>query len=66
MSESDFQEELKDLLKGEDYDSVFTEMDGIHLVSTFESAGVLTRNKGLVVLMNDGSEYQITIVRSRG
>ena len=32
---------------------------------TFEMAGVLTRDKGLVVKLKDGSEFQITITQSR-
>ena len=32
---------------------------------TFEDAGVLTRNHGLVVRMADGSEFQLTVVRSK-
>ncbi|MDT8900095.1 hypothetical protein [Anaeroselena agilis] len=32
---------------------------------TFADAGVMTGNKGLVVRMDDGSEFQITIVKSR-
>jgi hypothetical protein len=39
--------------------------DGIANVTTFEEAGVLTMNAGLVVTLDDGSEYQITVVRSR-
>jgi hypothetical protein len=34
-------------------------------VCTFELAGLLTRDKGLVVKLEDGSEFQITIVKSR-
>ena len=34
-------------------------------VATFEERGVLTRNEGLVLRLADGSEYQITIVRSK-
>lgn len=37
----------------------------IESVSTFEEAGVLTTNKGLVVRMKDRREFQITIVQSR-
>ncbi len=33
-------------------------------IRTFEEAGVLTRNRGLVVGFGD-SEYQVSIVRSR-
>jgi hypothetical protein len=34
-------------------------------VLTYEEAGMLTRNNGLVVRISDGSEFQITIVKSR-
>ena len=34
-------------------------------VRTFEDAGILTRNRGLVVTMTDGIEFQITIVQSK-
>jgi hypothetical protein len=41
--------------------------DGIAIsrVSTFEQCGVMTMNKGLVVAMEDGSEFQITVVQSK-
>jgi hypothetical protein len=38
--------------------------DELHIQS-FEEAGVLTYNKGLVIRTKDGSEFQVTIVRSR-
>ena len=34
-------------------------------VETFEVAGVLTTDRGLVVGFEDGSEIQLTLVRSR-
>ncbi len=34
-------------------------------VSTFEEAGVMTYDKGLVIRLPDGTEYQLTIVQSR-
>ena len=34
-------------------------------VRTFEQAGVMTYNKGLVLTLPDGTEYQLTIVQSR-
>ena len=34
-------------------------------VKTFEEAGLMTYDKGLVIRMPDGSEYQITIIQSR-
>ena len=34
-------------------------------VRTFEQAGVMTYNKGLVISLPDGTEFQLTIVQSR-
>jgi hypothetical protein len=34
-------------------------------VNTFEEEGVMTYDKGLVITLPDGSEYQITIIQSR-
>lgn len=34
-------------------------------VRTYEEAGLLSHNEGLVVTLPDGREYQITIVQSR-
>lgn len=33
-------------------------------VTTFDEAGVLTRDRGLVVRLANGSEFQLTIIRS--
>ena len=37
----------------------------IRSLLTFYDAGLLTSNSGLVVRLADGSEYQVTVVRSR-
>ena len=34
-------------------------------VETYEQAGVMTYNKGLVLTLPDGTEFQLTIVQSR-
>ena len=34
-------------------------------VDTFDDAGILTMNKGLIVELENGEEFQITIVQSR-
>lgn len=39
--------------------------DPVKRVTSFEDAGVLTTNRGVVLELTDGSEYQITIVASR-
>jgi hypothetical protein len=41
------------------------EVAGIDRISTFDEAGVLTTDSGLVLSMSDGTEFQITIVRSK-
>ena len=57
MRLQDFVDNLQQTLEESDY---FEEE--IHRVNDFE--GLLTNNKGLIVSMKDGSEYQITIVPS--
>lgn len=37
----------------------------IYRVDSFESCGVMSNENGLVITMNDGSEYQLFIVQSR-
>jgi hypothetical protein len=37
----------------------------VESISTFEDRGVLTRDRGVVVRMGDGTEFQVTIVQSR-
>jgi len=39
--------------------------DKINDVNSFEDEGVLTGNVGLVVKLVDGSQFQVTIVKSR-
>ena len=41
------------------------ELEGVDSIQTFEEAGVLTMNKGLVLRMKDRREFQVTIVQSR-
>lgn len=38
--------------------------DGVADIRTFSYEGVLTMNAGLVLRMEDGSEFQLTIVQS--
>lgn len=35
------------------------------IIRTFQQEGVLTYNKGLVIKLPNGSEFQLTIVQSR-
>lgn len=38
---------------------------GIARVSSFEESGVMTGNRGIILRMEDGKEFQLTIVQSR-
>jgi hypothetical protein len=51
-----FEEFIQELLAGQ---------DEIRSILTFDEAGMLTNDKGLVVRTSDGSEFQITIIQSR-
>ncbi len=39
--------------------------DMICRIASFEEAGLLTSNEGLVIRLDDGTEYQLTVVRSK-
>ena len=41
------------------------ELSEVEMVQTYDEAGILTYNKGLVLRMKDGSEFQLTLVKSR-
>lgn len=62
LGSTQFVDRLQGLLDGD-----FTDEEAFPHVrtSTFDAAGVMTSNDGLVVTLSDGSEYQITVVRSR-
>ena len=40
-------------------------IEQVRSVRTFEDVGVLTGNRGVVVTLTDGSEFQLTVVQSR-
>ena len=58
MNEQVFIENLKDLLEYTDT-FAYTEEEDIEInqISTFEEAGILTTNTGLVIKLSDGSEF---------
>jgi hypothetical protein len=60
MTESDMETVLEELLNEND-----EKFPLYHSVRSFRDAGVLTRNAGLIVRLDDGTEFQITIVQSR-
>lgn len=63
-SEYSIQENLRLLLEDEELEDPQTgEEQIVRTVRSFSERGLLTNNSGLVVKMEDGSEFQITIVR---
>ena len=64
FTDEDLQNGLAELITGDC--GYGTEINWENLrVQTYENAGVLTYDKGLVITLPDGSEYQLTIVRCR-
>ena len=63
FTEETLQNALMELIT-EGYDSYEMCWENLR-VQTYEQAGVMTYNKGLVIPLPDGSEYQLTIVQSR-
>lgn len=47
-----------------DEDAIAELSDNVRTVSTFTEDGVLTPDRGLVVRLADGREFQVTIMRS--
>jgi len=73
VNENELQDALKTLLEeiafmdADDRErfGVPAELAEVDRVSTFEEAGVLTTDAGLVVTATDGAEFQVTIIQSR-
>lgn len=76
MNEQRFQDCLYILLESvsdnnftdEDGDTlwpILKESDNISQVRSFNDEGMLTSNKGLVVKLENGSEFQLTIVKRK-
>src|SRR4051812_29671646 len=62
MGERDMNQLLQELFAGyHDEDSL---RGLVRRVATYAERGILTCNEGLVVTLEDGSEFQLTIVRS--
>ena len=62
MDEQTFQDSLKEILESLEEQDCISELE-VRRVSTFEEAGVMTRNAGLVVRLKDNSVFQVTIVQ---
>jgi len=59
MNEIEMETMLYETLQDEE---IVPEVDAVR---TFEEAGVLTGNRGVVVRCKDGSSFQVTVVQSR-
>ena len=64
VTEDTLQEGLRELISEAADDSFGIGWEAAR-VRTFEEAGVMTYNRGLVISLPDGSEFQLTIVQSR-
>ena len=56
---------MNEKVMAETIQEALAEQTEVRSVLTYDEAGMLTRNYGLVVRTSDGSEFQITIVQSR-
>ena len=73
MNDTELQRMLKTLLEEisymetDDLDqfSLSRELADIERVTTFDEAGLMTRDAGLVITTNDGNEFQLSIRQSR-
>lgn len=64
MNEQIIREALELVLNGE-LSLEDTDLEEIRVAQSFNEAGVLSSDEGLVLRMQDGSEFQITIRQSR-
>lgn len=64
MNEKTIEDALNLLISGE-LDLVDTALGEVSNIKTYAEAGILTRDSGLVLRMEDGSEFQITIRQSK-
>ena len=63
-NEKTIEDALNLLISGE-LDLVDTALGEVSNIKTYAEAGILTRDSGLVLRMEDGSEFQITIKQSK-
>mgnify|MGYP000860820321 CR=1 FL=1 len=61
MDEIVFSERLQELLE----ESKFSFEDGLEIERVRSFGNLLTVNAGVIVTLSDGTEYQITVVRSK-
>lgn len=65
MTPREFEKWLAEAINAEAAEQADEGEDPIRAVDTYEEAGILTSDRGLVVRFEDGSEIQVTLVLSR-
>lgn len=74
MNARELQDLLRDLLEElifarDDEDDPLADLaertEGIRQIATYEDVGMMTTDKGFVVECDDGTEFQVSIVRSK-
>lgn len=63
MNAKEIQDALLEMWHG-DPDEIYNTLDGTEACS-YEEAGIMTNDKGIVIQTQDGREFQITIIQSR-
>jgi hypothetical protein len=66
LTEEEFAEALGMVLEESGADEVFGDRLAVSSTRSFRDVGMLTMNAGVVVKLSDGSEWQLTVVRSKG
>ncbi len=64
VTEDTMQDGLRELIETAEEDSFGIGWEEAE-VRTFQQAGIMTYNKGLVISLPNGTEFQLTIVQSR-
>jgi hypothetical protein len=65
LTESAVVEILRNALEDETVENEVGEEFEVRTVRSFEEAGVLTMNAGIVIRLVNGQEFQLTVVQSR-
>lgn len=66
ITEQQFQDCLHTLLETTDFDHQdHWDCSPVNTVQTYKDRDVLTNNKGLIVVLGDGSEFQVTIIKRK-
>jgi hypothetical protein len=64
-SEAEMVTAIREALDLSEAENVLADSWGVSHSDTFEDAGVLTSNKGLVVTLGNGAQFQIRVIQSR-